>query len=278
MTQSAQMLLVAATRQLAEAGIEQAAGDARALLAHVLGVERGRLTLVLPDPVSEEQKQAFDQAVAARITRQPVAQITGKRLFFGRNFKVTGDVLDPRPETEVLVVAALEAPFETVLDLGVGSGCILVSLLSERPRAVGLGVDLSPAALAVARDNAQSLGVVDRVSLHEGSWFAPVSGRFDLIVSNPPYIAADEMTALSDDVLHWEPHMALTPGGDGLGPYREIAKKAADHLTPGGRVLVEIGPTQGGAVCDMFRAAGLSGIEILHDFDGRDRVVCAQLK
>lgn len=274
---TAQVLLVQASRRLTEAGIDGAANDARLLLAHVLGVERGRLTLILPDPVTPDQQKAFDRAIEARINRQPVAQIIGKRLFYGREFIVTGDVLDPRPETEELVAAALTTSFETILDLGVGSGCILLTLLSERPTAKGQGVDLSPEALTVARQNAEHLGVADRVTWSEGSWFSPISGKFDLIVSNPPYIAEDEMRGLSRDVLDWEPHMALSPGGDGLEPYREIAAHAPNYLTSGGHVMVEIGPTQGQAVSDLFHAAGLQQIEIRRDFDGRDRVVCATL-
>ncbi|WP_424943342.1 peptide chain release factor N(5)-glutamine methyltransferase [Aliiroseovarius crassostreae] len=274
---TAQILLGQATRRLSEAGIEGAGKDARALLAHVLGVDRGRLTLILPDPVTPDQNRAFDRAIEARITRQPVAQIIGKRLFYGRDFIVTGDVLDPRPETEDLVAAALSAPFETVLDLGTGSGCILLTLLAERTRATGQGVDLSQGALGIANQNAQALNVADRATFHEGSWFEPIAGRFDLIVSNPPYITADEMPGLSPDVLDWEPHMALTPGGDGLAAYREIAARSPAHLTPGGRVMVEIGPTQGQTVSEIFAQAGLQQIEIRRDFDGRDRVVCASL-
>lgn len=274
---TAQILLVQATRRLTAAGIEGAGGDARALLAHVLGVERGRLTLLLPDPVDADQQCAFDRAIEARISRQPIAQITGKRLFYGRDFIVTGDVLDPRPETEELVALGLAAPFETVLDLGTGSGCILLSLLAENPDARGTGVDLSPDALAIAKRNAAALGVETRSDFAAGSWFAPVSGKFDLIVSNPPYIGAEEMPGLSRDVLEWEPHLALTPGGDGLDPYREIAANAAAYLRPGGRLMVEIGPTQGRAVAEMFAKGGLAGVEVRQDMDGRDRVVCGKL-
>lgn len=275
---TAQILLVQATRRLAAAGVDGASGDARALLAYVLGVERGRLTLILPDLVTPEQQKVFDRAIEARINRQPVAQITGKRLFYGREFIVTRDVLDPRPETEELIASALSVPFTRVLDLGTGSGCILLSLLAERQEATGLGVDLSQAALNIAQQNASSLGVEARAGFAQGSWFAPVgTARFDLIVSNPPYIAADEMGGLSRDVLEWEPHLALSPGGDGLDPYREIAARAVNHLTQGGRVMVEIGPTQARAVSGMFSDAGLADVIVKTDMDGRDRVVCASL-
>lgn len=260
--------------RLAAAGIEGAAGDARALLSFATGIAPGRLTLHLPEDLAPEAAARFEAALAARVARQPVAQITGQRLFWGRPFRVTRDVLDPRPETEVLVAAALEQPFARVLDLGTGTGAILLSLLGDRPVATGIGVDLSPAALAVAQANAGALGLTDRVTFRPSDWFAAVPETgFDLIVSNPPYIAADEMAGLAPEVRDWEPHLALTPGGDGLAAYRRIAEGAPARLAPGGWLMVEIGPTQGPAVAEMFRAAGLSDVAIRPDLDGRDRVV-----
>ncbi len=262
-----------ATRRLTEAGIEGAPRDARRLLAHALGLAPDRLTLHLQDEVGDAAKAAFEAAMTARLARQPVAQITGERLFWGRSFRVTRDTLDPRPETETLVAEALSQPFTRVLDLGTGTGCILLSLLADRAEATGLGADLSPAALEVAKDNATRLGLSERAGFTLSDWFASVAGQFDLIVSNPPYIAADEMPALSPEVRDWEPHLALTPGGDGLDAYRRIAAGLAAHLRPRGRVIVEIGPTQGAAVAGMFRAAGLDAVRILPDLDGRDRCV-----
>ena len=273
---TAQGLLVSGVRQLTTGGIEGAAQDARVLLAHVLGIPRDRLTLVLPDAVTADQTRAFDAAITARIARQPVAQIIGKRLFYGRSFIVTGDVLDPRPETEELVAEALKDAFKTVLDLGTGSGCILLSLLAERIDATGVGVDLSEAALSVAKQNRTALNLEPRAEFMSGSWFGPVQGRFDLIVSNPPYIAADEMMGLSQDVLQWEPHLALTPGGDGLEPYRILTRQASDHLNTNGRLIVEIGPSQGAAVEKMFHAAGFATVRVGQDLDGRDRIVCGE--
>lgn len=265
----------AAVARLAAAGVADAARDARLLLAHAMGIAPDRLMLALHDPLPPEAAQRFEAALAARAARQPVSQITGQRQFWGRSFRVTPDVLDPRPETETLIAAALEAPFARVLDLGTGSGAILLTLLAERPGAQGLAVDLSPAALAVAQGNAAALGLADRASFHLSDWFAAVDGRFDLIVSNPPYIAQDEMGDLSPEVRDWEPHLALTPGGDGLAAYRAIAAGALAHLVPGGRLLVEIGPRQGQAVAALFAGAGLQAPRILPDFDGRDRVVAA---
>lgn len=262
-----------AVPRLAAAGVGEAARDARVLLAHALGIKSDRLTLHLPDVMTAAQAQAFEVALEARVARQPVAQITGVRLFWGLPFRVTRDTLDPRPETEALVAEALTRPFLKVLDLGTGTGCILLSCLKGMPIAQGVGVDFSEAALEVAGDNSRSLGLEKRVRFLHSDWFSNVPGAFDLIVSNPPYIAAEEMAGLAPEVRDWEPHLALTPGGDGLEAYRVIVRGAGARLMPGGRLLVEIGPTQGPAVAELFIAAGLSDVRILPDMDGRDRVV-----
>ena len=272
---TADKTLTAAVQTLRAAGIDDAPGDARALLAFALDLSPDRLTLHLPDPVPPEAQARFALALQARAARQPVSQIIGRRLFWGRSFRVTKDVLDPRPETETLVAAALRHDFRSLLDLGTGSGCILLSLLAERPLARGVGVDLSPLALEVAALNARDLGLTDRARLHPSDWCAAVAGRFDLIVANPPYIAAAEMPGLAPEVRDHEPHLALTPGGDGLDAYRAIARQAPAFLPPGGRLMVEIGPSQGQAVTALFVGAGLSGIAICPDLDGRDRVVMA---
>jgi len=264
-----------ATPHLQAGGIDGAARDARLLLAHAMGVEAGRLTLHLADDLSPEQECTFEKAIAARLARQPVSQITGRRLFWGRSFRVTPDTLDPRPETEVLVAAALERPFVRMLDLGTGTGCILLSCLASMPFATGIGTDVSEAALAVAADNAAALGLVKRARLLRSDWFAGVAGRFDLIVSNPPYIAEDEMAGLSPEVRDWEPRGALTPGGDGLDAYRAIAAGAGARLMAGGRLILEIGPTQAGAVTELLRVQGFEDIEVRPDIDGRDRTVVA---
>jgi release factor glutamine methyltransferase len=160
--------------------------------------------------------------------------------------------------------------------LGTGSGCIVISVLAERSSATGVGVDLSDKALAVARQNAQQIGVSDRLEFTTSDWFSGVSGSFDLIVSNPPYIAQSEMAGLAPEVRDHEPAMALSDGGDGLACYRAIAAGVWPHLTPGGRLLVEIGPTQAGAVSELFDQAGLVDIQTTQDIDARDRVVAAR--
>jgi release factor glutamine methyltransferase len=271
----AQDALRRAVPLLQEAGIEDASRDARVLLAHALGIGHDRLTLKLQDDMTDPQAAVYDQALAARIARQPVAQIIGRRLFWGLSFRVTRDVLDPRPDTETLVAEALTQPFLKMLDLGTGSGCILLACLKGMPMARGLGTDISDAALQVAIGNTRDLGLEARARFRKADWFQSVTGAYDLIVSNPPYIAADEMPGLAPEVRDWEPHLALSPGGDGLDAYRAIARGAGARLMPGGRLLVEIGPAQGAAVAGLFTAAGLVGVRILPDMDGRDRVVAA---
>lgn len=266
--------LRAGVRELAAAGVPDPARDARLLLAHALDVPADRLTLLLPEPLPMPAAARFDAALSHRVMRRPVAQITGRRLFWGRSFRVTRDTLDPRPETEALVAAALEEPFASVLDLGTGTGAILLTLLAERPGTAGTGTDLSAAALAVAAENATALGLAPRLILSD--WFAGVEGRFDLIVSNPPYIAASEMAALAPEVRDWEPHGALSDGGDGLDAYRAIAAGAPAHLAPGGRLAVEVGPTQAQAVAAFLSAAGLRPEGTRRDMDGRERVVIAR--
>lgn len=269
-------VLPAAVARLRAAGVADPARDARLLLAHAAALPADRLTLHLDDALGETAAARFEAALAARARRQPVSQITGQRLFWGRSFRVTPDVLDPRPETEVLVAAALEAGFARVLDLGTGSGAILLTLLAERDSAHGLGVDRSPPALAVAAANARALGVAGRCALRPSDWFARVSGRFDLIVSNPPYLAAAEMAALAPESRHWEPAAALAGGEDGLDAYRLIAARAGAYLIPGGRLLLEIGPAQRAAVVALLGRAGFAAVVSRPDLDGRDRVIDAR--
>lgn len=261
--------------RLQAAGITDAPRDARALLAHAAGIAPDRLTLHLADPLTPEAESAFATAIARRTNREPVSHITGTRLFWGRPFRVTPDTLDPRPETEILLEEALQEPFLKLLDLGTGTGCILLSCLAGMPMATGTGTDIHPATLTVAEGNARSLNLAPRARFLLSDWFTAIQGRFDLIVSNPPYITEDEMADLSPEVLH-EPRRALTPGGDGLDPYRAIARGAPARLMPQGRLIVEIGPSQGAAVAALFAAQGLTDIRILPDLDGRDRVVSAR--
>lgn len=265
-----------AVATLRAAGIDDPAGDARRLMAHAAGVAPGMLTALMPDRLPPGTLPAFAAMIARRAVRVPVAQITGLRSFYGRDFRVTADTLDPRPDTEALVAEALREPFARVLDLGTGTGCILLTLLAERPGATGLATDLSEAALDVARANAARLDLLPRAALLRADWWVGVEGRFDLIVSNPPYIALSEMPGLAPEVRDHEPQAALTDGTDGLSAYRVIAAGAGRFLMPGGRIIVEIGWRQGPDVAAILRGAGLSEVRILPDMEQRDRVVAAR--
>ncbi len=259
-------------------GLPDPETDAQRLLSHSLGVERGALIGMNDRVLSPAELAGFLAAVEQREGRQPVAQIIGRRSFWRHDFHISPAVLDPRPDTETLVEAALAESFDTVLDLGTGSGCILLSLLQERPTARGVGVDISEDALAVAAVNKTELGLAERADLHQSDWFFNVEGRFDLIVSNPPYIAEEVYETLQPEVRQFEPRIALTPGGDGLAPYRIISADAPGYLTLEGCVLVEIGFDQGAAVAQVFRAAGFANVDILPDINGKDRVIRARMR
>jgi len=261
---------------LAQAGIATADRDALRLLAHAAGWDVGRLSIELGQAIPPDTDTQFQQLLAQRAAGRPVAKITGWRDFWAGRFRVTDDVLDPRPDTETLVEAALARPFQRVLDLGTGTGCIVLSLLAERPGATGVGCDISAAALDVARANAADHGLTARVTFVHSDWFSDIEGQFDLVVSNPPYIALAEMPDLAVEVRNHDPFGALSDGGDGLGAYRSIAVGIGRVLRPGGALIVEIGPSQAGAVVELFQQAGLTQIAVLPDLDGRDRVVCAK--
>lgn len=270
-------LLAAAAARLAAAGVADAGRDARLLARAAAGLGAAGFAVAGRDAPTLGIFDKFAAMIDRRAAREPVSHILGTRAFWRHEFRVTPDVLDPRPETEGLVAEALAGrPAARILDLGTGTGCILLSLLAEWPGAEGVGTDLSEPALAVARENAGRLGLAARTRLVRADWLDGVDGRFDLIVSNPPYISAEEHETLAPETRLHEPRMALTPGGDGLDAYRRIAAGAPQHLAPGGRLLLEIGPTQATAVSDLLAAAGLGPVLIRRDLDGRDRILQAQ--
>ncbi len=262
-----------ATMMLTAAGIESPKQDALVLLAHVMEVDQSAVLARLQEPLPPSALYGMDRVIAVRSLRQPVSHIIGKRGFWNHEFMVNSDVLDPRPDTETLVAAALEQPFDNVLDLGTGSGAIIISLLAERPKAMGVATDISARALDVARRNAGRIGVADRVQFKESDWFDNINGRYDLIVSNPPYISEAEMAALAPEVRDWEPHLALTPGGDGLEAYHRIAAGLLGALTAKGRAFLEIGYRQATDVSEIFTKAGFTRLEVLQDLSGHDRVI-----
>jgi release factor glutamine methyltransferase len=270
--------IAAAAAQLAAAGVETPRLDAELLLLDVLGRDRGWLLGHRDDALSDEDRRRFDAHLHRRARREPVSRIIGEREFWSLPFRLAPDVLDPRPDTETLVEAVLKAldggarPLR-VLDLGTGSGCILLALLSELPAATGIGVDISIDAARVARDNARRLGLDDRARFVVSSWGAALAGRFDLVVSNPPYIASAEIGTLAPEVARFEPLRALDGGNDGLDAYRAIAAQAQELLAPQGRIAVEIGAGQGAEVTALFAAAGLDALARHRDLADIERVL-----
>lgn len=278
MSQTLQTALTHAGQRLSGAGIEDSRREARILLAFVLGIDALQVSLRLEEKLTAEHSAAFEAALKSRMAYVPMSHILGYREFYEHRFIVTPDVLDPRPETEELVARALSAPFQNVLDLGVGSGCIILSLLAVNSSACGVAVDCSAKALEVARRNAAKLQLTDRVRFCRSDWCAEIpSERFDLIVSNPPYIHPAVWKGLSPEVHH-EPKLALTDGKDGLSHYATIAHQAHGFLAAEGRLLFEIGYDQGAAVAEILRKEGYRDIAILEDLNHRPRVVSCRAR
>lgn len=269
-------VLLEGTRALRDAGIDGPERDARLLLAEILGLSVSRLSLEPDFRVSDAQIAQFHAFLARRAAAEPVSRILGRRNFWGRDFEITPDVLDPRPETETLIDLALSgAEPETLIDLGCGSGILAVTLLAEWPMSRGTATDVSDACLQVTASNAKLHKVHDRLDVKKSNWFSDICGVFDLIVSNPPYITQTEMTELAPDVIRFDPHLALTPGGDGLSCYRALAEQAKAHLAPGGRMLLEIGWKQSADVQDILRSEGYQNVQCHDDLNGHARVVSA---
>lgn len=250
---------------------------AEVLLAHVLKTGRVRLYVDLDRPLEKDELATFRALIERRMAGEPTQYLTGVREFYNRPFKVDPRVLIPRPETELLVEACLQrlpkgAP-SRVLDVCVGSGCIAISIAAERPQATVYATDLSPDAVALARENAEALKVADRVTILQGSLFTPLppDARFDVVVSNPPYIATAEIDTLSAEVRR-EPRMALDGGADGLTLIRRVAEGARGHLVPGGLLAMEIGETQGAALIGILQAAGYADVRVEKDLERRDRM------
>ncbi len=258
-----------AAARLAAAGVENALRDVRLLLAHALGIEPVDVIVRDGDAVDAAGLTAFEDAVKRREAGEPVSRIRGWRDFFGRRFIVTPGVLDPRPETELLVEEGLKRLPQggRVLDLGTGSGCILLSILAERPDARGVGVDISAGALKTAAANAGALGLTGRAAFVEGGWAAGGEG-FDLIVSNPPYIREDDLPGLAVEVRAHDPVLALTGGADGLEPYRIIPAEARERLRPGGWLGMEFGQGQERDVASLMQGQGFAEVTLFTDLAG----------
>lgn len=270
---------------LTAAGIDNARFEARLLLAHSGGVTIEWLIAHGDEAAPPAVVEALRTLTARRIRREPMAYVVGEREFWGLPFKVSPAVLVPRPDSETLIEAALALmPGRTepwrIVDLGVGSGCLLLTLLREFPNARGVGMDASAEALSVAQGNADALGVGARTRLVGGdwrhhSWAGQLGGPFDLLVSNPPYIETAAIDGLMPEVGRFEPRLALDGGGDGLAAYRAIAGQAAGLVIPGGRILIEVGEGQVPDISELFSAAGFAVGSPWKDLGGIDRIVPA---
>ncbi|MBD2747634.1 peptide chain release factor N(5)-glutamine methyltransferase [Microvirga sp. BT688] len=265
-------------RTLTEAGFETAALDARLLLLEALGISATDLITWPDTSLTSEQVDTLAAFTNRRLAHEPVARIVGEREFWGLPFRLSPETLVPRPDTETLVETALDllpdrqAPLK-VVDFGTGSGCILVALLHELPNAAGLGVDLSFGALVTARANARDNQVGNRCHFALSRWADAISGRFDLIVSNPPYIASGVIPGLDEEVREHDPRLALDGGPDGLEPYRVLLAEAERLLAPGGLLAVEIGYDQAEALSSLAKLHDLEILRIAHDLSGNPRCI-----
>ncbi len=260
------------------AGVDSPVIDARLLVEAAAGATRADIIAEPHRALDDGQADTLDGYLSRRERREPISHILGVKGFWKIMLRVTPGVLTPRPDSETLLDAVLPLFEEqrrfAVLDLGVGSGALLLAILGERPAAVGLGVDVSEEALAVARENAANLGLAGRVSLLRSDWTAGLQPEsFDLVVSNPPYIPTGDIAGLDPEVRDHEPRLALDGGPDGLGAYRDLAPAILEVLRPGGAFAVEFGVGQREAVEDLFRAAGGIELRAVRDLGDRDRVI-----
>lgn len=267
--------------QLQDAGIENARLDAWLLAAHVLGMDPDQLRIRPETPLNREAERAFGDLLRRRATdRVPVSRLIGRREFWSLSFGLSPATLDPRPDSETLIEAARNidigaAPGRSVLDLGTGTGCLLLALLSEWPASWGVGIDKSEAAIVTARGNATFLGLADRARFAVGDWAAPIGDRFDIVISNPPYIPRPDIENLPPEVARHDPGLALDGGVDGLDAFRSIARSLPSIMRPAGHVILEIGDGQADAVRSILEDARLTHIRLIRDLAGRHRCLVA---
>lgn len=269
-------LLRDGTEQLRQAGVDSASLDARLLLQYVLEMRHEELLRHHTQLVGKGKALDYKKLLLRRMEREPLACITGHKEFWSLEFRTTQDTLDPRPDSETLIETALRlCEPATILDVGTGTGCLLLTLLHEYSQARGTGVDISPAALRVAESNAKRLGLQERVHFLHSDWLAGVDGQFDLIISNPPYIPSSDIDGLEPEVRDYDPMGALDGGADGLDAYRALIPQAAARLALGGWLLLEIGQGQQGDVTNVVTDAGLEVREQVKDLAGIVRCIAA---
>ncbi|MDG1708281.1 MAG: peptide chain release factor N(5)-glutamine methyltransferase [Emcibacteraceae bacterium] len=265
-------------KRLEESGIEEADLDARLLISEVTDLSDIDFAINQDRVMTDIEISKIMKLVEKRQRRIPMSQIFGEKEFWSLNFKVSGDTLTPRPDSETLIEATLKAVSDKkaplkILDLGTGTGCLLLSLLSELPNSTGVGADISEAALLIANENANSLKLNSRTSFIISDWFECVENtqKFDIIISNPPYIGLVEKQNLAPEVLDHEPHKALFSGAEGLDDYRRIAENSAPFMKKNALLVLEIGHLQAKAVTGIFNQNGFQDVAIHKDLGGRDR-------
>ncbi|MCR5283451.1 MAG: peptide chain release factor N(5)-glutamine methyltransferase [Lachnospiraceae bacterium] len=265
----------AGRERLMQAGAPEADLEARLLLEFVCDTDRTTLFAHPEKEVFPEQMEQYDVFLAKRSRREPLSYITGRQSFMGLVFSVNENVLIPRQDTEILVEEVMKEPFDgsRILDLCTGSGCILLSLLHYSNHCTGIGSDLSPGALSVAKENAKRLGMEEQAQFIESDLWEGIEGVFDIIVSNPPYIQTGVIETLMPEVREFEPRLALDGGEDGLMVYQRLLHKVGTHSKGGTRLYLEIGYDQGEAVSRMVREAGFTDVQVVKDYAGCDRVV-----
>lgn len=272
-------VLAAATRRLQQADVAETPRlDAILLLEQASGIAANRLRLDPAVPLAADVVAAFEALLQRRLAHEPVSKIVGLREFWSLSFRTGRDVLDPRPDSETLVAAVLDATVDRaaplrLVDFGTGSGCLLLSLLHELPQATGLGIDLSPPALAVARENADRLGLASRAIFREGDWGRGLDGAFDILISNPPYIETAVLPTLEPEVAQYDPVLALDGGPDGLDAYRRLMPDLARFAAPGALAALEVGQGQDVAVGALLAGAGFADLSVRADLGGIRRVV-----
>ncbi len=263
------------------AGIRSASLDARLLVCAAGGISHEQFIADPDRPLSSDAVLALDRFSARRMAREPVSRIIGEREFWGRRFMVSRSTLDPRPDSETMIEALLSAPAGAfgerprIIDLGTGSGCLLISLLCEWPDAEGVAVDIDPGAVIMARENAVLHGVANRAAFFCGNWLDATKGEFDLIISNPPYIRSCDIGGLEPEVACFDPHGALDGGVDGLDSYREIAHVARHRLTRSGTLVLELGAGQLEAVTELLQQCGYDTVRSADDLSGTPRCLWA---
>ncbi len=267
-----------AANRLRKAGVKTPLLDSRLLLQNVLGITYEQLLVSATRELSDEESQGFESYIMRRLKREPVAKILEEKEFWGLKFKTTQATLDPRPDTETLIESVLrnfkdkERPFK-ILDLGTGTGCIIISLLKEYPNATGLGVDKSLDALQVARENSEKNNTANRLDFVQSDWFSNVTDKYDIIVSNPPYIKNDSIQHLSEEVALFEPKLALEGGNEGLDAYKNIAEKIEGFLNPHAKAFFELGKWQEEPVAEIINKKGFQVAEVWEDLAGVPRVM-----